>query len=90
MSIMTAIDQGVLERILESVDVSKMSAMQVVQLVFERTAMTYKLQWLESEAQCDKLTDTVVAKNMEINRLNGEIAKLTDAKELLDVRDNKA
>jgi hypothetical protein len=67
MSIKQAVDYTVLDRILSSINTTNMTAMQVVNIVFERTAMTYKLQWLESEKECDRLTNVVVSKNQEID-----------------------
>ena len=86
MSIKTHVDQRILEGILSSINTVNMSAMQVINIVFDRTAHHFKVQWLESEAQCDKLTDVVVKKNIEIDRLNGKIAELTKDEELLHVK----
>ena len=85
MSIKNPVDWELLNRLLEMEDFSKKSCFEAVSTIFEKTTMIYRGQWLESEAQCDKLTDTVVKKNIEIDRLNGKIAELSKEEELLDV-----
>ena len=76
MGVKQPIDYGLLDRILSSTDFTKLDCMGAVLKVFEITAMTYKTQWLEEVAEADRLTELVVKKNMEIDRLHGKMSTL--------------
>jgi hypothetical protein len=76
MSARNPIDYALLDRILSNTDFTKMDCMGAVRKVYEITALTYKTQWLEEVAESDRLTELVVKKNMEIDRLHGKISTL--------------
>lgn len=70
------IDRRLLDTVLNKIDTTKMSCLQVVQQVYDTVYLTFKKQWLENEAEIDRLGELVVKKNMEIDRLHGQIHTL--------------
>ena len=76
MSVRNPIDYALLDRILSNTDFTKMDCMGAVRKVYEITSLTYKTQWLEEVAEVDRLSELVVKKNMEIDRLHGKISTL--------------
>lgn len=72
------IDRQILDRFLRKPELAQMTMLQVVTALYDYVYMIFKTQWLEAEAEVDRMTELVVNKTVQIDRLTGQVVDLVN------------
>ena len=72
----TDIDWKLFDKIVENLDLENLTMLQVVQRVYESTAMYYSLKYHEAKGEADHVTKRMVERVQEVEDLKQEVRDL--------------